>query len=367
MDTEGSDPTHRARSVVIDGQEHKVFQHLIRVAELFDLAEKSPEEWDVESELQGGDRVTLSSDDEIHLREGHPAVFHMRRRERHHEHHGGCELTVVVNSEPISIEVPRSIVLSALVAEVLGKAKTAGRAEDQWELKTEAGAVLNLALNLEEAGVECGSTLFLSLKAGAAGDAAGELLVDPLVTRMKFGDEVSAFHRIERSYSKRGIWLVRADYPEVFIVFGAPNAKPLRLLAFGALIDFTNYDLWAPSVKIVDPITQVPYKGEELPPQALLLRRQPSGSPTPAGAPAPGNDLGRYMVWHLAGDVPFLCHPGVREYHDHPAHTGDSWLLHRGTGEGRLSRIVEILFQYGSSKLIGLQAQLIPAVSVPEP
>ncbi|WP_306919914.1 putative metal-binding protein [Rhizobium mesoamericanum] len=35
-------------------------------------------------------------------------------------------------------------------------------------------------------------------------------------------------------------------------------------------------------------------------------------------------------------DEPFLCMAGVREYHDNPAHSGDPWLLHRGSGEGRL-------------------------------
>lgn len=366
MDTQEGPLARGSRSVVIDGQEHKVYQHRIRVAELFDLAEKSPEAWEIESELQGGDRVTLSQDDEIELREEHPAVFHMRQREHCRGHHSGCELTIVVNSEPIRVEVSRSTVLSAVVAEVLDRAKPAGRSEDQWELKTEAGTVLNLALTVEDAGIECGSILFLSLKAGAAGEATGELLLDPLVARAKFDNEVSAFREIECTYSKRGIWLVRAEYPEVFIVFGAPNTMPLRLLAFGAVIDFTNYDLWPPSVRLVDPITQVPYKGGELPPQAMLLRRQSAVAPAVAGATENGPNLGRFMVWLLPDEVPFLCHPGIREYHEHPAHTGDSWLLHRTSGEGRLCRIIEILYQYGSSKMIGLQFQVAPALGVPD-
>lgn len=364
MDTEEHDPAHGTRSVWIDGKEHKVYRDRIPVAELFDLVEKSPQEWEVDAELLGGGRVTLSPDDEIHLREGHPAAFYMRRREQHHEHHAGCKLTVVINSEPICVDVPRSIVLSALVAEVLAKAKATGRAEDQWELKTEAGTVLDLALTLDAAGIECGSTLFLSLKAGAAGDAMDEVLVDPAVSRAKFDDEVSAFRAIEPTYSKRGIWLVRAEYPEVFIVFGAPNVQPLRVLAFGAVIDFMNYDLWAPSLRIVDPVTQVPYKGGELPPQAQLFRRQASGTPASPGTPGAAIEISKYMQWHLPNDVPFLCHPGIREYHSHPAHTGDSWHLHRGSGEGRLSRIVELLFQYGSAKMTGFQ--IMATVGLPE-
>jgi hypothetical protein len=36
------------------------------------------------------------------------------------------------------------------------------------------------------------------------------------------------------------------------------------------------------------------------------------------------------------GEAPFLCIAGVREYHDHPGHSGDSWDLHRTTGAGRV-------------------------------
>jgi hypothetical protein len=43
--------------------------------------------------------------------------------------------------------------------------------------------------------------------------------------------------------------------------------------------------------------------------------------------------------------------PGVREYHAHPAHTGDSWLLHRGTGEGTLHALLHIVYQYGVQPL----------------
>lgn len=46
-------------------------------------------------------------------------------------------------------------------------------------------------------------------------------------------------------------------------------------------------------------------------------------------------------------DPPFVCLPGVREYHDNPAHSGDPWLLHRNSGEGSLAFILDKIWQHG--------------------
>lgn len=62
-------------------------------------------------------------------------------------------------------------------------------------------------------------------------------------------------------------------------------------------------------------------------------------------------------------DYPFICLPGVREYHDNPAHTGDSWLLHRGSGEGSLAFILEKIWVYGVDPISTFQLQA--AVQVP--
>jgi hypothetical protein len=69
-------------------------------------------------------------------------------------------------------------------------------------------------------------------------------------------------------------------------------------------------------------------------------------------------------------DYPFLCLPGVREYHDNPAHTGDSWLLHRGSGEGSLAFILEKIWTYGSDPIsaynIQIQAQVQGVIPNPQ-
>jgi hypothetical protein len=64
-------------------------------------------------------------------------------------------------------------------------------------------------------------------------------------------------------------------------------------------------------------------------------------------------------------DYPFVCLPGVREYHDNPAHTGDSWLLHRNSGEGSLAFILEKIWAYGVEPLSMYQVQLqMPNIAV---
>lgn len=62
-------------------------------------------------------------------------------------------------------------------------------------------------------------------------------------------------------------------------------------------------------------------------------------------------------------EVPFLCLAGVREYHEHPAHSGDVWELHRTEGAGRLVRLLEIVSKYGVEPIVSLQVQLIPKIT----
>ncbi len=61
-------------------------------------------------------------------------------------------------------------------------------------------------------------------------------------------------------------------------------------------------------------------------------------------------------------DIPFLCVAGVREYHEHPAHSGDQWELYRSSGGGRLIRLLEIVSKYGLDPVVGLNVQMVPHV-----
>lgn len=190
-----------------------------------------------------------------------------------------------------------------------------------------------------------------------------ELLVDPAVSRAKFSRELDAYRAREDEHLRRGWWLLKADFPEVFVVFAAPQLAPPAVI-FGASLDFTNYDLWPPSVRLVDPFTRVPYTQRELP--VPLLRR--ITTPAPEGFAQMGLGPGEIvqnvplMQAHAPDDVPFFCIPGVREYHEHPGHSGDAWLLHRGQGEGTLYFLLEKLHQYGVQPLTDYNVQLVPRI-----
>lgn len=167
-------------------------------------------------------------------------------------------------------------------------------------------------------------------------------VVDPAVSRAKFDREVEQFRRLEGMHRARGWWLMSAEFPVVQVAFATPNCRPVSI-AVCVRIDFTNYDLWAPSVVFVDPFTSRPLALEEV--------GLPFGRMLPDGTVQP-------MLQGHPGRPAFLCLPGVREYHEHPAHDGDSWLLHRGKGEGGLFFLVDKISTYGSETVNSFQVQM---------
>lgn len=171
-------------------------------------------------------------------------------------------------------------------------------------------------------------------------------LVDPHVSREKFGRELAAYRAAERHHASRGWWLMWAEFPRMLFAFVATNATP-PTIAFGVMLDFTNYDVWAPSVRIVNPFTEVPYANGEVP-VPFARRVSPVGESEQAVA----------LVQAHAGGIPFICLPGIREYHQHPAHNGDHWLLIRDTAAGKFIAILESLYKYGAAPINGLQVQI---------
>jgi len=174
---------------------------------------------------------------------------------------------------------------------------------------------------------------------------------DPAVSRAKFEREVAEFRTQDKEYGRRGWFLAEADFPNAFVVMAAPQIKPPPVVT-GVAFDFSDYDEYPPSVRLVDPFTRVPYTWEELP--TPLMRQveaaQPLGFQIQVG---PGVEAPRMLVNQPlmqpsnAGGPPFLCIAGVREYHEHPGHSGDAWDLHRAAGAGRLVRILEVIDTYG--------------------
>ena len=182
---------------------------------------------------------------------------------------------------------------------------------------------------------------------------------DPAVSRKKFHREVAEFRSQEDEYRLRGWFLVKAKFPRALVILATAKTQPVAIMC-GVLFDYSNYDASPPSLRLVHPLTCEPYRQKELPTQ--LMRRLPETNPPPV-EPAGGQIQAQpLMVAHSTDDIPFLCIAGVREYHDHPAHSGDRWELHRPSGAGRLTRLVEIVSKYGLETVVGFGVQLIPQV-----
>jgi len=84
---------------------------------------------------------------------------------------------------------------------------------------------------------------------------------------------------------------------------------------FRARFDLTDYDVVAPSIEFYDPWSGLPLPYETMF-RAIEFEQQG----------------GAHLVLlpdHPITHKPFLCLRGVREYHEHPQHTGDDWFLYR--------------------------------------
>ena len=187
-----------------------------------------------------------------------------------------------------------------------------------------------------------------------------EAFVDPAVSRAKFEREVAQYRENEDDYISRGWWLVKATFPEVFVVFGTPLLTP-AMAPFGALIDFTNYDVWAPSVRLAHPFTRELYLGNQIPIPPLPRRQT---TEVGNGQP-PQHQIEHLLQIEGPNEAPFICVPGIREYHEHPAHSGDSWFVHRKRGEGTLYFVLNLLGTYGLGAIKSFSIQMQVGVQGP--
>jgi hypothetical protein len=183
------------------------------------------------------------------------------------------------------------------------------------------------------------------------------VFVDPAISRKKFDREIEQFRAQHMLYHPRGVWLVRAEFPEAIFMFTAVNMRH-PTVAFGAIFNFENYDVEPLSVALVHPVTLQRLKKRDLPHDFATQVQQVMVGPNQFG-------------WHRDAPLavafdedrePFICLRGVREYHEHPAHDGDSWWLHRRGGTGTLSHLLEQLAKYGIDGLRGVQVQLAPVI-----
>jgi hypothetical protein len=178
-------------------------------------------------------------------------------------------------------------------------------------------------------------------------------LVDPEVTSQKFQRELSQWKQ-HSDHQRRG-WLLLNENPAVPSVELAFLAKVatsvgtsfLPVAVCAVRLTYENYDLWPPSLTFIDPFT-----------------REPSSPHVRAFLSTPEGPRDVLIDSHPDTKRPFLCVPGIREYHLHPQHTGDDWLLHRASRTGSISTICDRLWRYMVQNVVGLRvvAQTLPAL-----
>jgi hypothetical protein len=168
--------------------------------------------------------------------------------------------------------------------------------------------------------------------------------VDASVQQVKFARQVQLLRDQEPTLREWGVWCTRAENPIVDVVFvpriplrltmpvqatpggillppgaafATTNLAPLAGRAFAVRFSLDDYDQRAPSVSFRDPWTWVVPNFEAM---MRATTQAPGGQPTNVILPA-----------HPVTKEPFLCIRGVREYHEHPQHSGDDWALYRAS------------------------------------
>lgn len=174
------------------------------------------------------------------------------------------------------------------------------------------------------------------------------MIVDPSVSRRKFAKEVEVA-RAHAPFHRQGVWIMRAEFPIVFVVLVVNKPFPaVPGVLCGVNLDFSDYDVRPPSIRIVDPFDEKPLDFAacwKFPKTRSVVN------------PISGQTTQEVQTLLQAFDPakPFLCLAGVREYHESSAHSGDSWFLHRKPN--MLVHLLTILHRYGQNA-VALNTQI---------
>ena len=168
-------------------------------------------------------------------------------------------------------------------------------------------------------------------------------LVPVAVSRAKLDAELAAWRANSAVYRRRGWLLLDTDGLRVdvgFVAHVAVGDMLLPVITAAIRLRYDNYDLWPPSLTFIDPCSG----GAAVPAVQAVDRVDGDVRNVLLGLPGTGQ--------------PFLCLPGLREYHHHPQHTGDDWLLHRAAGEGSLAVVCDRVWRRMARNVLGLNVQM---------
>lgn len=268
-------------------------------------------------------------------------------------------VTVVVSGARLSVTENANQKVAKLIREALKEAGIPHPKVEDWTLRFgDGGAVIDPDLRIEEAGITDGATLFLDPDEGGGGEAVvalapGQpelppplLLVDPAVSAAKLDRQLEDWEANAEIYRQRGWQLLGREGLEVDIAFTTRLpvglANDLVAVPLAIRLGFHNYDVWPPSLRVIDPITR---RWLELP----RVRAIDFDNTNDTGIP-----LDLFIDHHPDTGRVFLCKVGTREYHTHFEHSGDDWLLYRDQGFGTIGRLCDVLWRTAVRTIAGL-------------
>ena len=139
--------------------------------------------------------------------------------------------------------------------------------------------------------------------------------MDRVVSRRKFEAEIRSLEIEAAPYiSTKGWRIVASIYPILAIVLR--HSRSAREIEFRFVCD--DWDEIPPSLTLHDPKDGRGFQWAEWPKGGWSV-----------------------LESHPSTGKPFLCLPGIREYHTHPRHLGDAWEGYRQRGTHRLRDIVD--------------------------
>jgi len=166
-------------------------------------------------------------------------------------------------------------------------------------------------------------------------------LADPRITERKVDRELMLWNENAGIYRRRGWLMLSHEGVRFEVAFLTPvvvSAGTALLATACVRFDYSNYDLWPPSVEFID------------------LRDGSFATPaTRAVVPTDEGPRDLLVDGHPETHRPFFCFPGTREYHRHPQHSGDSWLLHRGRGAASLVTLCDLIWRSMARNVVGVQ------------
>jgi hypothetical protein len=276
------------------------------------------------------------------------------------------EVTVVVSGAPQRLDdINTQNKVEHLMVEALKAAGIHNPDISEWTLRhAEGGPGIDPESKIGEAGIANGAVLYLDPDEGGGGEVAAPPgaqepapdLVDPAVSAAKLERQLSDWDASREAYRRKGWFLLASSLEDLWaeVAFGCylpiGNFNDVVAIPVCARFDFHNYDIWAPSVRLVDPIEG---RWLAIPRAQALDYRRTDGR---------GNPQDAFIGPHPRTQKVFLCKRGVREYHNHFEHSGDDWLLYRGRGLGTLAQLCEVLSRLTTGTIDGLEfaAQRIP-------